>query len=251
MLTVMLLNTKGGCGKSTIATNLCAAFANRGKKVALMDDDHQGSSYSWLARRAGKPLNKIQGLNAGGPLPKGVTRSWYLRTEPDTDLLVIDTPAAINPDLLADYVKRCDAILIPVMPSRIDIHAVAHFVGDLLVAGKVRQMKKPVGIIANRIKLNTRVYRELERFLVKLQIPLVAKLRDTQNYIQAADIGCGIHEMVASGIESDIESWEPILQWVENLKLDENVEPAKPALQNVFHSISMPSVTAKKAKAVL
>jgi len=232
----MLLNTKGGCGKSTIATNLCACFANRGKNVALMDDDPQGSSYAWLARRSGKPLNKIQGINSGGHIPEGVTRSWYLRTESDTDYLVIDTPASISTDLLIDYVRRCDAILIPVMPSRIDIHAVAHFVGDLLVAGKVRHFKKPVGIVANRIKLNTRVYRELERFLAKLDIPLVARLRDTQNYIQAADIGCGIHEMVASGIDVDVESWEPLIEWVENMVLDAESEPAKPALQNPFNS---------------
>lgn len=237
MRTVMLLNTKGGCGKSTIATNLSAYFASIGKKVALMDDDPQGSSYAWLARRAGKPLNRIQGINSGGPLPEGVTRTFHLRTEPDTDLLVIDTPASISSDHLSDYVQRCDAILIPVMPSRIDIHAVAHFVGDLLLVGKVRQLQKPLGIVANRIKRNTRVYRELERFLSKLDIPLVARLRDTQNYVQAADIGCGIHEMVASGIDEDIRSWEPLAQWVEELQKADLQEPAKPTLKNNFNTV--------------
>lgn len=239
MRTVMLLNTKGGCGKSTISTNLSAYFSSQGKKVALMDDDPQGSSYAWLARRAGKPLNKIQGINSGGPLPEGVTRTFHLRTEPGTDLLVIDTPASISTDHLRDYVQRSDAILIPVMPSRIDIHAVAHFVGDLLLVGKVRQLRKPVGIVANRIKRNTRVYRELERFLSKLDIPLVARLRDTQNYIQAADIGCGIHEMVASGVEEDIRTWAPIIQWVEDLEKMELSQPAKPTMTSTMSSRGM------------
>ncbi|MBU0498789.1 MAG: ParA family protein [Gammaproteobacteria bacterium] len=236
MRTIMLLNTKGGCGKTTVSTNLCACLAAMGKKVALMDDDPQGSSNSWLARREAKPLSRIQGIFAAGHVPEGVTRSWHLRVEPQTDYLVIDTQAAINRDLLVDYIRRCDIILVPVMPSRIDIHAVAHFIGDLLVAGKIRQLRRPVGIVANRIKQNTRVYRELERFLNRLEIPLVARLRDTQNYIQAADIGCGIHEMIASGIEGDIESWKPLIDWVENVEIDPALESAKPILQNPFHS---------------
>ena len=236
MRTIMTLNTKGGSGKSTISTNLSACFASRGKKVALMDYDIQRSSMAWLSRRAGKEYMPIQGLDAAGPLPEGVTRSWYLRVEQGTDLLVIDTPAAISTEHLQDYVRRCDGILIPVMPSKIDIHAVAHFIGDLLVAGRVRQLNKPVGIIANRVKMNTRIYRELERFLAKLDIPLITRFRDTQNYVQAADVGCGIHEMVASGIEADIASWSPLIEWVEEIPIAQGDQAAKPLLQNPLRS---------------
>jgi chromosome partitioning protein len=239
----MLLNPKGGCGKSTISTNLSACFASRGQQVALMDYDPQGSSMAWLDRRSKHDLPPIQGLRAAGPMPKGMTRSFYLKPAPGTDLLVIDTPASIKSEQLADYVRRCDGILVPVMPSKIDIHAVAHFIGNLLVAGKVRQLNKPVGIIANRINLNTRIYRDLERFLAKLDMPLVGRLRDTQNYIQAADTGYGVHEMIASGVENDIRSWDSVIQWIEAIGAQAMSGGAKSATQP-----SLPAKTISRPK---
>ena len=48
---IVILNPKGGCGKSTLATNLAACYASRGTTPAIMDYDPQGSSMAWLERR--------------------------------------------------------------------------------------------------------------------------------------------------------------------------------------------------------
>ena len=213
MKTIMLLNSKGGCGKTTIATNLCGYFATRGTKVALMDFDPQGSSLRWLKQRDQSGLPQVQGIDAATPQP-GVTRSWQLRTEADTELLVIDTPAAFDRNQLLNYVNRAEIILVPVMPSHIDIHAAARFIQDLLLIAKVRRLNKRVGIIANRVRKNTLVYRSLERFLDQLDIPLIARLRDAQNYVQAAESGRGIHELLPSRSAGDRSNWWPLLEWL-------------------------------------
>src|SRR3546814_3121044 len=50
MITVLVANPKGGCGKTTIATHLAAAFAAAGLRAGLADADRQGSSLGWLER---------------------------------------------------------------------------------------------------------------------------------------------------------------------------------------------------------
>ncbi|MEW8428112.1 MAG: ParA family protein, partial [gamma proteobacterium symbiont of Ctena orbiculata] len=65
MRTIMLMNAKGGCGKTTIATNLATWYADEGKKVALADFDTQQSTMDWLeARKDYEGIPEIQAINA-------------------------------------------------------------------------------------------------------------------------------------------------------------------------------------------
>jgi chromosome partitioning protein len=111
-------------------------------------------------------------------------------------------------------VRRADTILIPVLPSPIDIRAAAHFIHDLLLQGKVSRKQTKLAVIANRVRENTLVYHTLEKFLKKLKIPFVATLRDTQNYIRAAERGLGIYELAPSSVYQDLEQWEPLVKWL-------------------------------------
>jgi len=223
MKTIMLLNPKGGCGKTTIASNLCGYYASHGCKTALMDFDPQGSSMAWLKRRSKQDMPQIQGIDAAAP-PLGMTRTWQLRTAADTELVVIDTPAAFDRHDLLDFVARADILLVPVMPSHIDIHAAARFIQDLLLIAKIRRQNKQVGLIANRVRAHTRVLHSLERFLAQLDIPLVTHLRDTQNYVQSAENGHCIHDLPPSRCERDQSHWQPLFEWLEQV----GIRPEKP-----------------------
>ncbi len=215
MYRVLVVNAKGGCGKTTLATNLASYYASRDQITTLIDYDPQGSSIRWLGRRpADSPV--IHGIAAFETKRTDVTRTWQLRLPPQTERVVVDAPAGLNGVEVADYVRQADFILIPVLPSPIDIHATAHFIQDLLLAGKARAQNKKLAVVANRIRENTRIYRSLERFLNTLHLPFVARLRDTQNYVTAVQDGIGIHELRPSRAKRDREQWAPLIAWLEH-----------------------------------
>ncbi|MCK4952052.1 MAG: chromosome partitioning protein, partial [Gammaproteobacteria bacterium] len=69
-------------------------------------------------------------------------------------------------------------------------------------------------VIANRVRENTLVYQSLEKFLKSLKIPFITSLRDTQNYIRAADQGLGIFELAPSSVYTDLDQWDPLIDWI-------------------------------------
>ncbi|HHO67990.1 MAG TPA: chromosome partitioning protein [Gammaproteobacteria bacterium] len=206
MRTIMTLNAKGGCGKSTLATNLASFYADQGASVTLADLDDQQSSLTWLSNRPGdRPA--IHGIDA--------TRQ-ALRVPRGTDVLILDAPAAIHGSELTALVRRAETLLVPVLPSPLDIRAGARFIGELLTVGKVSRKQSRLAVVANRVRQNTRVYQSLEAFLNSLRIPFPATLRDTQNYIRAAERGLGIGEMAPSAVQTDLEQWQPLLRWLKS-----------------------------------
>lgn len=214
MRRISIINTKGGCGKTTIASNLASCYAAAGYKTALFDYDPQGSSMRWMRSRP-QDAAMIQGVAAFQPVNSSVTRSWQLRVPPETQRIIIDTPAGLSGAQLANILKDNDTIIIPVLPSMIDIHATADFIRDLLLVGKIQRDKTRIAIIANRVKANTIAYQSLERFLDTLKIPFIAKIRETQHYIHASDQGIGIHEINSKQTQQDQLVWSGILEWLE------------------------------------
>lgn len=213
MQRIIILNPKGGSGKTTLATNLAACFAVAGHRPALMDLDPQGSSMRWLNKRPESQAT-IYGI-AGFERTATVTRSWQLRVPPDRSPLIIDTPAAMDSQVFPEITRGADVILVPVMPSDIDIHAAAKCIADLLLVAKVRRSDDRIGIIANRVRANTLVSQALMRFLNSLDIPLVATLRDAQNYVRASESGLGVYEMPRWQVHQDVGPWENLMGWLE------------------------------------
>ena len=228
MRKIMLLNAKGGCGKSTLATNLASYYASQGKSVVIADFDRQGSSMEWLdARPQDRP--PIRGIAA-----------WRepLRVPRSTDYVIMDVPAgAHGPDLTA-LVRRAQTVIIPVLPSPTDIRAAAHFIHEALLVGKIVRNETRLAVVANRVRentsmqntmesvlnrmsisystLNTQIYHNLERFLSRLRIPFIATLRESQNYLVADARGLGIFDLNRSQVTRDTEQWEPLLKWLES-----------------------------------
>lgn len=215
MRRILVLNSKGGCGKTTIATTLASHYACEGLHTALIDYDPQGSSMRWLSQRS-KNKPTIHGVDAHRNLTMNVTSTWALRVPPQTERIIMDAPAGVTGHNILDYLRQIDTIIIPVLPSHIDIHATARFIEDLLIIGKVRQYGIHVGVVANRVKKNTNIYNALERFLDTLNLPFITNLRDTQHYVRAAGQGIGIHEMWDYRARIDQKDWLPLFNWLEN-----------------------------------
>lgn len=210
---VLVLNPKGGSGKTTLATNLAAYYTTRALQPALLDLDSQGSSTRWLGKR-GEDAPRIHALK-GFDLPANVTRSFALQPPTDTRRLVVDTAAGLAKDELRDVTRDADRILIPVLPSDIDIHAATRCVADLLLNARIPRTDNRIAVVANRVKRNTLVFRALMRFLTTLQIPVVGVLRDSQNYVRAFEAGQGIHELRGGTRDQDIAQWTSLLDWLE------------------------------------
>ena len=212
---ILVLNSKGGCGKSTIATNLASYYASVGYVTALVDHDPQASGMRWLSLRP-REKKEIYGVPAFERPRGGVTMSWHRRVFPGTDRVVMDAPAGVMGQQLQEFVRTVDTILVPVLPSPIDIHAATRFIEELLLVGKVRSFGVSVAVIANRVKKNTLVYQSLERFLQTLKLPFITSLRDTQNYVRAAERGVGIYEMWDQRVQEDKLQWQPLVDWLEH-----------------------------------
>jgi len=116
---------------------------------------------------------------------------------------------------MVDQINGTNTILIPVQPSSIDTHATADFIRDLYLIAKVKPKKIRLCIICNRIRSNTLSLHALERFLQALDIPVIARLRETQNYIKASEHGLGVHELGTKACEKDIEDWRQIVSWLD------------------------------------
>lgn len=204
MRQIMVLNSKGGSGKSTIATNLASYYATQGYDVTLADLDAQHSSLEWLeARPAGRP--PIRGVDASAP---GV------RLPRSGDIAILDAPAAAHGAELGHLMRRADTFIVPVLPSPIDMRAGANFVAELRRNKRIAGKQAKFGVVANRVREYTRVWGELEEFLRKLKVPVLTQLRDNMNYIRAAERGIGIFELAPYATALDREQWRPIIRWL-------------------------------------
>ena len=199
----MVLNPKGGCGKSTIATNIASFYTTKNKSVVLADFDPQGSSMDWLDARPDK-YPEIEGIAA-----------WEsFKTPRNKDILVMDVPAGVHGKELNALIRRAQSVIIPVLPSPIDMRAVAKFAHEIHRIGKVEKNQVKLAVVANRVKENTLAFQMLQKFLKKLDIAFIGKIRDTQNYIRAAERGVGIFEMAPSSVYQDLEQWASITRWL-------------------------------------
>jgi len=204
---ILVTNAKGGCGKSTIATNLAAYFASEGFATALADFDPQASALTWLEQRPKDypPIAGVAGFESG------------LKSVPRTaEYVVIDSAAGTHGKDLTELVRKAETIVVPVLPSPIDIKAAERFVEELLHVHKVADKKAKAALVANRVKENTLIFEELDAVLSRLKVPYVASFREAQNYIRAYQRGLGIHELPPYLAWPDWEQWDPLIEWLDS-----------------------------------
>ncbi len=210
MRTILVLNPKGGCGKTTLATNIAGWFAQRGKCVSLADCDPQGSSADWLAIRP-DGLAKIEPAELNGN---------ELLINRNTEILIIDSPAAIHDEKLVNITRAAQTVVLPVLPSAIDVRAAERFLRELVSHRKQINRKVKLASVANRVREDTLSAAKLEYYLQTLtlpngsKIPYMTMLRASQNYVHAAEMGRTIFELAPSKSYYDREQWKPLLRWL-------------------------------------
>jgi chromosome partitioning protein len=202
MRTIAVVNAKGGCGKSTIATSLASALAWEGHAVALADMDPQQSSNDWLKHRP-ESYPALSGLNPEQSRPP-----------PGVDTLIIDTPAGLTGNELEQIVKRAQTVLVPVLPSPVDMRAAWRFLSHLQEIRAVRTGDTVVGLVANRVRPQTIIYRELTGFLEGFRVPVIGQLRDSMNYVRAFEKGLAVADLPPYLAWQDWEEWEAVLGWI-------------------------------------
>ena len=205
MRSIIVLNSKGGSGKSTVATNLASYYATQGNKVILVDLDPQASSLDWLAARpSGRSL--ISGINGA---------SGQYRVPRNADYVIYDTPAAVHGAELSALLRRAQSIIIPVLPSPIDMRAATPFVQKVLDNNRVARKEVRVALIANRCREHYNIYHQLDSYLRKVRkAPFISVLRETQNYVRAAERGLGVFELPPYAVRKDLDQWDPIIRWL-------------------------------------
>lgn len=214
---IVILNPKGGSGKTTLATNLASFFARRGPPPTLIDCDPHGYSMRWLSNRSPQ-RPRIYGVEAYDHCTQAGKGS-QLHGWPGSSHLIVDLPAALPDDQLYYQTYDANSILIPIMPSEIDIYSAARFIADLMLVAQFDRRNRNIAIVANRTRKNTKSFRMLMRFLTSLDIPIIAQLRDSQNYVYAAAYGIGIYEMPAYKVKQDIEQMDRIVTWLDNWRM--------------------------------
>ena len=215
MNTTLVINAKGGVGKTTLATNLASYFATNGVPTTIADYDPQASSLEWLRRRPSH-APKIHGAHAAVRARTALPSiKRYVPSE--TRQLILDAPAGSSGLLLQDLLMRATAVLIPVGPSTIDVHVTADFVRDVFLVGGIRHRQVAVGVFANRICASSRSYAPLERFADSLRVPLLARIPESRAFVDAAEAGLGVFEMTTNAAKEQQKALMPILHWIEGV----------------------------------
>ena len=246
----LVINPKGGSGKTTVATNLASYFASKNVPATILDFDPQGSSLNWLKQR---PLQmaKIHGAN-GAPQKTGL-RTVQMYVPPNTEQLIIDAPAGASGMLLHEMLLRAHSILIPVAPSAIDIHATANFIRDLLLGGRIRTRNIRLGVVANKVRNSMPTYQPLERFLASLSLPMLGRVMDSDVYLKSAETGVGVFEMEFAQSAAERQQLMPIVEWIETpqIKLEPKLPQARPSMLASIPGRGALSVVTKSIPAFL
>ncbi|MGV8990332.1 MAG: AAA family ATPase [Thiobacillus sp.] len=199
MRVILVANPKGGSGKTTLSINLAGYLASQGQRVAMLDLDRQKSASQWLAIRD-TTLPNIDLLREG---QKG-----------DSDWLVIDSPAGLHGKNLERALKLAHKVVVPIAPSLFDIRASQEFLAALHAEKAVRKGHSFVGVVGMRVDVRTRAGVTLEQFMAQQDLPVLAHLRNTQHYVNAAFEGKSLFDLPHHVVERDMVQWQDLIDWL-------------------------------------
>ncbi|WP_166211608.1 ParA family protein [Cognatiluteimonas telluris] len=207
MKTILVASSKGGVGKTTLASHLAAQAALDGRRTVLVDADPQGSSTRWAQRRAGLDSAVLPIDGAGG-------KGWRRQVPDDTDVVVIDAAAGAMASDLGSFLERADAVVVPVLPSVLDMEATVGFLDSLAKHPRVRRGELKVGLVGNKLKPWTTGSQQALEQLQQWPYPLVAQLRDSQAYALLVGLGKSLFDYHSAQVREHQDDWQPLLRWL-------------------------------------
>lgn len=208
MKTVLVASSKGGVGKTIIATHLAAQAAVAGRRTALVDADPQHSATRWCERRAGMD---------SAVLPVQGRAGWRRHIPDDTERVVIDARAGAMAGDLQPYLDRADAVVVPVLPSTLDLEASVGFLDTLAAHPRVRRRELPVALVGNRLRPWTTVSQQSMEVVRQWPYPLVAQLRDSQAYSMLVGLGRSLFDYNSVKVREHQADWTPLLKWLQRV----------------------------------
>ena len=206
MKTVLVASSKGGVGKTTIATHLAAHAALGGQRTVLVDADPQHSSTRWAERRAD--------LESAVLPVDGTRRSWAKHVPDDAQRVIVDAPAGATADSLEDFLETADGLVVPVLPSTLDIDATVGFLNGIAKHPRVRRGQLRVGLVGNRLRPWTNASQQAVALLEQWPYPVVAQLRDSQAYVVLVGLGRSLFDYHSQNVRDHQDDWAPLLKWV-------------------------------------
>ena len=209
MQVIVVASSKGGAGKSTLSTNLAAHFALQGKRTALIDADRQKSATHWCEKRAG--------LDSAVLPIDGSKKGWKKNLPGQTEVVVVDAPAGAMGDDLEDFLEMASAVLVPVLPSTIDLEATVPFLNSLAGNARVKKGKLPVALVGNRLKPWTAASQQAIAQIKAWPYPVVGELRDTQAYVLMVALGKSVFDYHSEQIRSHQADWAAIFKWLKKV----------------------------------
>ncbi len=206
MPVIAVASPKGGVGKSTLSTNIAGYFASRGHSVVLGDADRQLSAHLWLKQRpqTARPIGVWE-----------VNADWISTPPKQATHAVLDTPAGLGGWRLKDALNIADRIIVPLQPSLFDIFATGQYLDEL--AAQRKDGLARVAIVGMRVDPRTLVAEKLRNFVDSLGLPVLGYLRNTQNYVQLAAQGQSIFDVTGSRVARDLEQWQGICTWLDQV----------------------------------
>ena len=209
MHVIVVASSKGGAGKSTLSTNLAAHFALQGRRTALIDADRQKSATHWCEKRAGME---------SAVLPvDGSKKGWKKNLPSQTEVVIVDAAAGAMGDDLADFLEMASAVLVPVLPSTIDLEATVPFLNSLAGNARIKKGKLPVALVGNRLKPWTGASQQAIAQIKAWPYPVVGELRDTQAYVLMVALGKSLFDYHSEQIRSHQADWAPIFKWLKKV----------------------------------
>lgn len=207
MKTILVASSKGGAGKTTLATHLAAQAALAGHRTVLVDADPQGSSTRWAQRRAGLDSAVLPIDGTGG-------KGWRRAVPADSEIAIVDAAAGAMAADLGAYLDGADAVIVPILPSTLDIEATVPFLDTLARHPRVRRGELRVGLVGNKLKPWTNSSQQTLDLLKQWPYPLVAQLRDSQAYSVLVGLGKSLFDYHSAQVRDHQEDWQPLLRWL-------------------------------------